>query len=76
MKSKMLIKITCAGGESSCALRQVEIPIVSKDECNIYYENTIRSSQICAGLKEGGKDSCQVIFNHISIFHHLMDFKG
>lgn len=48
------------GGQISCALRQVTVPVVSNAECNIYYSNSIKSSQVCAGLKAGGKDSCQV----------------
>ena len=48
------------GGDISCELRQVSVPIVSKAECNNYYGNSIKSSQICAGFKAGEKDSCQV----------------
>lgn len=53
-------KLNIVGGQISCTLRQVSIPTVSKVECNKYYNYTIKSSQICAGLKEGGKDACQV----------------
>jgi len=50
---------TTEGGSISCTLRQVTVPTVSKTECNNYYGGSIKSSQICAGLKAGGKDSCQ-----------------
>lgn len=49
---------TTEGGQISCSLRQVAVPTVSKAECNTYY-GSIRSSQVCAGFKAGGKDSCQ-----------------
>lgn len=42
-------------------LNKVEIPLVSKDECNAEaaYSGDITDQMMCAGLKEGGKDSCQ-----------------
>jgi len=41
-------------------LRKVTVPTVSDEECrNAYGEDDIADSMICAGLKEGGKDSCQ-----------------
>eukprot|EP00457_Paulinella_chromatophora_P004900 gb/GEZN01004913.1/.p1 GENE.gb/GEZN01004913.1/~~gb/GEZN01004913.1/.p1 ORF type:complete len:552 (+),score=58.58 gb/GEZN01004913.1/:16-1671(+) len=42
-------------------LRVVSLPIVSQQECNHAYNPAyvIADSQICAGLKQGGKDSCQ-----------------
>ncbi len=38
-------------------LREVTVPVVSNSICNSVY-GTIHSSQMCAGLKNGGKDSC------------------
>ncbi len=41
-------------------LHEVTVPIVSNDVCESTdsYKGIIVSSQICAGLQEGGKDSC------------------
>ena len=51
---------TFSGGQISCTLKQVTVPVVGKADCNAYY-GSIKSSQLCAGLKKGGIDSCQVI---------------
>lgn len=42
-------------------LNKVEVPLVTKDECNAStaYAGDITDRMICAGLKDGGKDSCQ-----------------
>ena len=50
------------GGYISMVLQKVEVPIVSDDRCQEEYEGLeiIEDSKICAGLEEGGKDSCQV----------------
>uniref|UniRef100_A0A3Q2QTF9 Peptidase S1 domain-containing protein n=1 Tax=Fundulus heteroclitus TaxID=8078 RepID=A0A3Q2QTF9_FUNHE len=43
-------------------LMEVEVPIVENSQCNSSYGgNIITDNMICAGLQEGGKDSCQVI---------------
>jgi len=41
-------------------LRHANVPIVAKDVCNspLSYNNTVNDSHICAGLVEGGVDSC------------------
>lgn len=42
-------------------LMDVAVPVVSLDDCNAAFESSgvvVDSSQICAGLEEGGKDSC------------------
>lgn len=48
-------------GRSPNRLHQVRLPIVSKAECNspAAYDGEILGSQICAGLRQGGKDACQ-----------------
>ena len=43
------------------ALQKVSVPLVSREACNSSssYKGGIKESMICAGYKEGGKDSCQ-----------------
>lgn len=42
-------------------LQDVEVPIVGNRKCNcLYGDNAITENMMCAGLLEGGKDSCQV----------------
>jgi len=51
---------TSEGGSTSSTLRSVGVPIVSQQDCKSSYgESDITDRMICAGLKEGGKDSCQ-----------------
>ncbi|XP_073688757.1 chymotrypsinogen A-like [Garra rufa] len=40
-------------------LQEVEIPIVNNNVCNKTYKGAITSNMLCAGLNEGGKDSCK-----------------
>lgn len=46
------------GGSTSETLREVTIPLVSRNACISSYPN-LTENMICAGEKEGGKDSCQ-----------------
>lgn len=39
-------------------LRVVTMPIVSNVNCNKSYEMRIKDGQLCAGVPEGGRDSC------------------
>lgn len=41
-------------------LQEVSVPIVSNRVCNRAYTGSITNNMLCAGLNEGGKDSCQV----------------
>jgi trypsin len=47
--------------EDSEYLRAVEVPIYSYEKCRLAYEKKIKitNQMICAGVVEGGKDSCQ-----------------
>lgn len=47
-------------GASPKVLHEVRLPIVSNSECNSpgAYGGEVSGSQICAGLREGGKDAC------------------
>lgn len=42
----------------SDALREAEVPIVSKKKCRKAFDYNINEKQICAGFKKGGVDSC------------------
>lgn len=48
------------GGPVASTLQEVTIPIWPNDECDAAYEQDIIDKQMCAGAREGGKDSCQV----------------
>ena len=48
-----------SGGSLANQLMQVEVPIVSQSSCKRAYGSSIHNSMVCAGLREGGKDSCQ-----------------
>ncbi len=43
------------------ALQKVEVPLVSQAACNdkTAYNGDIKDTMLCAGYKQGGKDSCQ-----------------
>lgn len=43
----------------SNTLMAVDVPIVAYNECKAAYGQRLNNHHICAGLKEGGKDSCQ-----------------
>ena len=51
--------LSATGEEYPDKLQQVSLPVVSNSDCNIPYNNEITENMLCAGLKEGGKDSCQ-----------------
>ncbi|KAK2829439.1 hypothetical protein Q7C36_017429 [Tachysurus vachellii] len=41
-------------------LQEVQVPIVSNSDCaKVYGSNVILDNMICAGITQGGKDSCQ-----------------
>ncbi|KAH0950476.1 hypothetical protein HN011_008370 [Eciton burchellii] len=49
------------GGPVSHTLQEVYVPILSNAECrdSKYPSNRITNNMMCAGYKDGGKDSCQ-----------------
>lgn len=47
-----------SGGNTTRWLRQVDVPIVENAVCNQSYFGDIHESQVCAGYKQGTKDSC------------------
>ncbi len=50
---------TSESGSLAKNLMKVTVPFVNKEECLAAYPGDITDSMICAGFKEGGKDSCQ-----------------
>lgn len=65
---------TTQTSESNRILHGAEVPIVNQDVCTNAYRHTgsITPRMICAGLDQGGKDSCQGEFDEIlkwKIYH-------
>ena len=48
-----------SGGATPTLLQQVSVPVMSQNRCEKAYPNRIHESMICAGLDQGGIDSCQ-----------------
>lgn len=51
------------GGPVAKTLQEVTIPVWTNEDCDDTYEQTIVDTVLCAGAKQGGKDSCQVSKN-------------
>ena len=51
-----------SGTSEQGVLNQVTVPIVNQATCNSqeYYRGIITGNMLCAGFKEGGRDTCQV----------------
>uniref|UniRef100_A0A3B4Y8W5 Peptidase S1 domain-containing protein n=1 Tax=Seriola lalandi dorsalis TaxID=1841481 RepID=A0A3B4Y8W5_SERLL len=57
-------------------LQEVDVPVVSNSQCRKAYERAnvkITSNMICAGLPEGGKDSCKVSQSYHLIHHKRLN---
>lgn len=48
------------GGPDSDVLMEVSVPVWSQKDCQGAYIERIADAMVCAGAKEGGRDSCQV----------------
>ena len=51
-----------SGGDDPKHMMHVQVPIVSNDECTAngsYPDSLITPKMLCAGYKQGGKDTCQ-----------------
>jgi len=60
------VSITIAGwghdeenGQMTDDLMEVSVPIISNRDCAAKYTSYIRTTSLCAGEPQGGKDSCQ-----------------
>lgn len=64
------------GGSISDTLQEVTVPIMSNAQCRKtgYGEKRITDNMLCAGIPEGGKDSCQVKLIRRSICGYLYWF--
>lgn len=54
-------EITFEASDYPTELMDVQVPVVGIDDCNVAFESSgvvVDSTQLCAGLEEGGKDSC------------------
>lgn len=62
-------------GDISANLQEVVVPILSNSECRKtgYGSSRITDNMLCAGFKDGEKDSCQVFDDSIRIrvFKHF-----
>ena len=64
--------LICAGGSTSDRLQQVYKPVLSDSECTGYLGNSYNTrTMLCAGLDQGGKDACQVIWSNYSTMRFI-----
>lgn len=69
----MIVQLRVPGETMSPKLHRVQVPLISRAECEksfrtAGYSVEIDKTVICAGWPEGGKDACQVyssMSNHI-----------
>jgi len=56
-------------GKPSCLLQEVEVPVMSLQDCRntSYNARMISDNMLCAGYLEGQKDSCQVMLTTIFV---------
>lgn len=65
-------------GKPTCLLQEVEVPVMSLQECRntSYNSKMISDNMLCAGYKEGKKDSCQVtwflLILNLFLFYNLL----
>ncbi|XP_022306805.1 tryptase-2-like isoform X2 [Crassostrea virginica] len=47
------------GAPGTRYLRKVDVPTMTNSNCRYFLGNAVHASNICAGLRQGGKDACQ-----------------
>ncbi len=62
-----------SGGAIASVLQHVDVPYITNKECKKAYSG-INWSMLCAGLEEGGKDSCQGEFFNTMIGQSITAF--
>lgn len=61
VRSSLLVTLLCpTTARYPNALQCVNVDIMSEEVCRRAYPGTITSGMVCAGVPQGGKDSCQV----------------
>lgn len=65
-------------GDISASLQEVVVPILSNSECRKsgYGERRITDNMLCAGFKDGEKDSCQGVYYAAFYFEFIMNFRN
>uniref|UniRef100_A0A3B3I0U8 Peptidase S1 domain-containing protein n=1 Tax=Oryzias latipes TaxID=8090 RepID=A0A3B3I0U8_ORYLA len=58
INSQWILSAAHCFSSTSSTLQEVSVPIVSNTQCRDSY-SSLTSNMMCAGLTEGGKDSCQ-----------------
>lgn len=48
------------GGVGTRSLLKADVPLISNAVCSYLMDRTIPATEVCAGRKHGGVDSCQV----------------
>ena len=67
MRNYIIYSCVIAGVDSSpTILHEVQVPIISNGECEEWFRDAghpreIPNIMMCAGYKQGGKDTCQVV---------------
>lgn len=70
-----ILKFLQLGGSSlPTTLQEANVPIMSNSDCQFYYQNMITNNMICAGLREGGKTTCQVMCCLIGFYEDYILF--
>lgn len=64
------------GGHGTRGLYKADVPLISNDVCTYLMDRTIPATEVCAGRKHGGVDTCQVCkYQHILLYRlYLLSF--
>ena len=55
-----LIRFVLLGGHGTHGLYKADVPLLSNEVCSYLMDRQIPGTEVCAGRKHGGVDSCQV----------------